>query len=246
MIELPTTMIHWYRKWWGIAIIAVIVIISAFFIVISVLTARYWVMIKKGMGNELYQKFYGSFSQSVSSQAKPIKANRSEIESNQSPFLGSPNANIVIVEYVDFKCPVCKQSAVVMKQLMQKYGYKVKLIARQFPAESIHPNATQLSILALCAHKQNKFWEMHDTLFAKQDSLSDILSESEIKQIASLVGVDYTQLNSCINSQSARIEVDKDYASGISVGVRGTPTFFVNGQKVEGLIDYESWEKIVK
>ena len=238
--------IRWYQKWWGVVLISIFVVLSVLLVYFAVITGQYYFKIKQGQGAILQKQFYGGFNQSINGAINTTKIKRKEIETNDDPFLGNPGAKLVIVEFVDFKCPNCKKSAITLKKIMDSYSSKVKLILRDFPAESLHPGSNQIAELAFCARQQGRFWDMHDAIFAVQGSLPANLGSSAIKSLSDEAGTDFTKLKDCFNKGLGKAEINKDYTDGIKFGVKGTPTFFVNGQKVEGSVPYSSWEKVIK
>jgi protein-disulfide isomerase len=136
-----------------------------------------------------------------------------------------------------------------LQRLLGQYGStKVKLIYRQFPGESIHPGANRLSQIALCAYNQGpaKYWGVHNYLFNKQDDLPTYLRSEEITSLANETGLDVARLNDCLGSSATLVKINRDYADGVRFGVAGTPTFFINGQKIEGVIPWEVWDGFVK
>jgi len=239
--------LRWYQKGWMLALVGFGTLVLALGIIFLVLTAQYWWQIKHGGGTALQQKFYGEFSVSdVNKEGKAAKVDRSELESAGSPFLGNPKAPIVIVEFVDFKCPNCKAAAPIMHKLLDKYTYKVKWITRQFPAESLHPGTSKLAELAQCAYEQGKYWQMHDVLFDEQDNIGEEIGLDQMKELVDKAGADFTKIDACLSDQTTKIKINKDYSAGYSYEVGGTPTFFVNGDKVEGVVPFDIWETFVK
>ena len=236
----------WYKKWWGIVIIVILFLIFAVVAFFGYFTIKYWKQIRSGQGNTLQKQFYNTASSALSANSSLNEQKRKELETSDDPYLGNPAAEIVIVEFVDFQCPFCKQETATMKKVLQNYGHKVKWIIRDFPIESIHPGATELSQIAYCAQKQNKFWLMHDALFTNQDNLPAKINDSWLNSLSNLADTDFATLKTCYNSDEAKVEVNKDYADAIKYGAIGTPTYFINGQKVAGVSPYKSWEAFLK
>ena len=125
---------------------------------------------------------------------------------------------------------------------MQKYGNKVKLIIRNFPVESTRRGTNQLSMLAMCAYEQGYYWPLHDWLYEQQDNLGESLSDTEIDSLAFQFGWESSKMKTCLANPSVKVAVNKDFADGYRFGVGGTPTFFINGEKVEGVIPFSAWE----
>ena len=150
---------------------------------------------------------------------------------------GKKGAPVRVVEFADFECPYCSQAADNMRELEKKYGDRVEFAYRHFPLRSIHPNAQRAAEFSQCAGAQGKFWEMHDKMYAAQDSLD----EASLRGQAQAAGIDIPKLDECLTSGRGAAEVNKDFETASELGVGGTPTFFVNGRQhlgapsVEGL-----------
>ena len=235
---------RWYQTSWGIALLGLGGLALFVAIVFGAVTIKFWWQIKQGQGS-LLQQTYGGFDRSVKDN-NGAKADRSVLENGDFPFLGNPNASTTIVVFGDFRCPNTKNAMPILKQLAGKYGYKVKLVFRNFPGESIHPGATRLAYVGVCAYNQGKYWQVSDYLFDKKDELPVYLSAEDIAVLADKTDLDLGKLNQCLDSSAASIKVNRDYADGFRFGVGGTPTFFVNGQKIEGVVPLEAWERFVK
>jgi protein-disulfide isomerase len=125
---------------------------------------------------------------------------------------------------------------------MQKYGNKVKLIIRNFPAESTHPGANQLADIAMCAYEQGYYWPFYDWAYEQQDNLAENLSDEEIDSLAGQFGWEAGKMKTCLANPNVKVTVNKDFADGYRFGVGGTPTFFINGEKIEGVVPFSAWE----
>lgn len=239
--------LRWYQSWLGVMTAGLGVAILAFILFMAGSTGYYYWQIRQGNGQILFNKFYGGFTVD-----KEIKSNgaakftREELEIASAPFLGTNNPKVTIVEFVDFKCPNCRAAAPILQQVMQKYGNKVKLIIRNFPVESTHPGANELAVLSMCAYKQGYYWPLHDWLYSQQDILGSKLSDDQLSGMASIFGWDASKMKECLADTATKVAVNKDFADAYRFGVGGTPTFFINGEKVEGVIPFASWEVFLK
>ncbi|RJQ18192.1 DsbA family protein [Candidatus Woesearchaeota archaeon] len=163
---------------------------------------------------------------------------------DDDPVLGDKNAPVEIIEFSDFQCPFCgrfySQS---MGQIKEKYvdTGKVKIVFRDFPL-GFHQFAQKSSEAAECADEQGKFWEYHDKLFESQDALDT----ASLKQYASELGLDTAKFNSCLDTGKYASEVSKDLSDGTAAGVSGTPSFFINGQKIVGAQPYSVFEAAIE
>lgn len=164
---------------------------------------------------------------------------------DDDPSFGPQDAKVVIVEFSDFQCPFCAKVAPTVKRIKESYGDKVLFVFRDFPIASIHPLAEKAAQSAQCAHDQGMFWEFHDLLFEGQKEWSSGGSVDSFKAITRELGLDSTTFNECLDSGKYEGEVKKDLQEGQHFGVTGTPTFFINGQKLVGARSYEEFTNII-
>lgn len=152
------------------------------------------------------------------------------------------NAPVTIIEFAEFQCPFCGRFARdTFPKIKTNYidTGKVKFVFRDFV---VHSTAHLAAEASECAHEQGKFWEYHDVLFNNQGSLDS----DSLKKYASDIGLDTAKFNSCLDSGKYKSEVDKDISDGRSYGVRGTPTFFINGEKLVGAQPYETFRQAIE
>lgn len=175
---------------------------------------------------ETLQQFLDALEQAQQPSQPSEQPETFSVSFDDDAVKGNPNAPVTIVEFSDFQCSFCARFFMqTLPQIRSEYidTGKVKLIYRDFPLNSLHPQATPAALAAECAKEQDKFWEMHDLIFQNQGSLSD----ASYKQWASDLGLDTTQFNDCLDSGKYAEEVSKDLQDGVSAGVGGTPSFFV-------------------
>lgn len=143
-----------------------------------------------------------------------------------APYAGNKDAKVTVVEFSDFQCPFCSKASQVVSQLKQKFGDKVKVVFKQFPL-SFHSQAKKAAVASLCANEQGmkSFWKLHDELFSNQANLAP----AKIKEAAAKLGLDSKKFNLCLDENKYLGQVEKDIQQGKKLGVKGTPTFFVNG-----------------
>ncbi|MFH0804590.1 MAG: DsbA family protein [Patescibacteria group bacterium] len=163
------------------------------------------------------------------------------ITSSTDPYLGGVNAPITVVVFSDFQCPYCFQAFPVVRQIAELYQDQIKLIFRDFPITDSHPQAQKAAEAGKCAHQQGKFWEMHDKMFINQSDLS----VEAIKKYAREVSLDGATFDSCLDSGQTAALVQRDLEDGITAGVDGTPTFFVNDRKFAGAVSLDSFRSII-
>lgn len=237
---------RWYQTAWGVALLGLGGLLLFTVLGFGAITIKYWWQIKHGRGDVLQQQVYNGFTSLQSRNQNSEEVDRNALENGDFPFLGNPNASTTIVVFGDFRCPYTKEAWPTVEKLANIYGYKIKVIFRNFPAESIHTGTTKISQIGACAHSQGKYWSVHNYLFAKQDSLPLYLNPEDVANLASDTDLELDKLRKCLDSSATAIKVNRDYADGYRFGVGGTPTFFVNGKKLEGVVPWATWEKFVK
>jgi protein-disulfide isomerase len=146
-----------------------------------------------------------------------------------APAMGPANARITIVEFSDFQCPYCSKAVAQINATLKAYPNDIRLIFKQYPLDS-HPQAGISAAASLAAHAQGKFWPMHDVMFANRSKLS----RDSILAWAKDIGLDMKRFTADLDSDLIRKAVLRDQADGDKVGVEGTPTVFLNGQRYNG------------
>ncbi len=147
------------------------------------------------------------------------------IDISGHPYLGAPNAKVVVIEFLDFQCPYCKAAVSTVDSITKQYPDKVKLITINFPLP-FHNNALVAANAAMCAQEQNKYWPFYHTVFADQTKLS----ADDLKTIAKTLKLDTKQFNKCLDDQKYSTQVQQDLQIGKANSVGGTPTFIVDGR----------------
>lgn len=168
--------------------------------------------------------------------------------SNNDWVKGNLESDIVLIEYSDFQCPACGSYYPIVKQISQEFKNDIQFVYRNFPLRQLHPNALIAGQAAEAAGKQGKFWEMHDMIFENQRTWSNQKRkqiEETFISYANTLGIDTEQFKNDLNSKEVRDKVDSDYQSGIKAGVNSTPTFFLNGEKIQNPRNYEEFRNII-
>jgi protein-disulfide isomerase len=163
-----------------------------------------------------------------------------DIEVGDAPIRGSKSAKVTIVEWADFQCPFCVRVNPTLEQIAKEYGDKVRFAFKHLPL-SMHAKARAAHTASEAAHRQGKFWEMHDRIFAKPRDLSP---ETYLRY-ANEMGLDIDQYNSDLASSSVRKVVDSDLDVARKLGVSGTPSFFINGRFLSGAQPYASFASAI-
>jgi protein-disulfide isomerase len=157
------------------------------------------------------------------------------------PSKGPENAAVTIIEFSDFECPYCGQFEPELKRIREAYPTQVRLVYRHLPIPSLHPQAQKAAEAAICAEKQGKFWEMHDTLFSEQNAL-DVPA---LKEKANRLGLDTTKFDECLDKGEAIEALNVDLRDAQRLGLESTPSSFINGRLVNGAVGYDELTAIV-
>lgn len=218
----------WYRKWWGILIIIILT-----FILITFVAFGFYIY------NIVKTNYTNSYIDKVSSiNTESYKKERILIEGQGNYWLGPKNPKITIVEFSDFACPYSKNSFSKIREISSKYKNDIKYIYRDMP---LRENSIELAIAARCAGEQGLFWPMHDKLFQNQG----VDSEKKYLELANQAGADKNKFKNCFDAKKYLAQIQKDFSDGETLGVKGTPTWFINGNKVEGDMPLSAWEEII-
>ncbi|NOZ86960.1 MAG: thioredoxin domain-containing protein [Deltaproteobacteria bacterium] len=156
-------------------------------------------------------------------------------------WIGAVDPKLVIIEFSDYQCPHCKRGHAEMRELLEKYPGKLRLVHRNYPLDHhcnpvigrpFHPYSCLYARLAFCAGRQKKFWEANDYLFSKGIRSNPV----SVGELARAIGLDENKLGECERSEEAANDVAEDMKAGRNANVRGTPTFVVNGRSYPGRI----------
>lgn len=177
-----------------------------------------------------------------SSAATPLgEETKRSLSSSTTPTQSSNGDVVLIEEFSDFQCPFCAEALPILKRIKGKYGDKIDIQLRHFPIEKIHPMAPMASLASECMRDQEKFWAYHDRLFENQARLSS----KTIKEIALELGADESEFDLCMASKKHAGILQRDFLEGRERGVQGTPTFFINEARYEGILSYERFVEII-
>ena len=160
--------------------------------------------------------------------------------SDSGPSRGNPEAPVTIVEFADFQCPYCRQMHETLTAVLADYSDEVRLVYKHLPLQN-HPQAFKAAQAAVCADRQQMFWDYHDRLFERSPDLSlDALNES-----AEALGLDMALFDVCLSGAESRNAVRADMAESAELRATGTPTLFVNGRLIRGVIPPEELRRVL-
>jgi protein-disulfide isomerase len=171
----------------------------------------------------------------------------------EHPSFGPKDAPVTIVEFSDFQCPYCRVGAMTLKGVLDRYPTQVRVVFRAYPLDpscnsmvqhSMHPVACDAARTAFCAIQQGKFENVYEYFFEHQSDFSTT-GEGLPAQMAAKAGVDPNALSSCTGSPAIQTAIAKDIEDGNHLGVQSTPTFFLNGHKIEGVYPVPAWNAMI-
>ncbi len=180
------------------------------------------VKLEEALQKKLFEKY------SVKILLKEPEPVAHAVTPDDDPVFGKTAAPVTVVMFSDFQCSACSATHPVLKKLLSAYPDTVRLVVRDFPLESVHPNAFRSALAANAARAQGKYFEYIDVLYSNQSSLDD----ASLRKYAQELGLNIKQFELDLASENAAAEVRKDMADGLRFGARGTPTIFVNGVRV--------------
>lgn len=170
-----------------------------------------------------------------------VEPDRAKVETTGHPSRGPANAPVTIVEFSDFECPYCSGLFPTLKRIEETYKEKIRIVYRQFPLNNIHPRAQKAAEASLCANEQDKFWQLHDAMFADQRNLT----VDDLKAKAAALSMNAATFNTCLDSGKHAAAVRASLEEGNRLGVDGTPALFINGRFLGGNQPYDTIAKII-
>lgn len=164
---------------------------------------------------------------------------RADFAVGDAARLGPAGAPVQLVEFADFECPYCIKVHPELKKLKAEFGDRISFVYKDFPLP-MHAHAQKAAEAARCAGAQDKFWPYHDRLFS-----SPQIDVPQLKQLATDLGLDMAQFNTCLESGQQAAAVQKDAAEAQKIGLSATPSFFLNGHFFTGAMQYEDLRRMV-
>ena len=173
----------------------------------------------------------------------PQEVTRYDVPEGDNPSLGSADAPITIIEFSDYECPFCRRwHDEVFDKIRESYPDQVRFVYRDFPLTSLHPNAVPAAEAANCADEQDAFWEFSQKLYSDEYGFG----EDAYVKYAQDLELDIPEFEECIEEGRYSDDVQADYEFASSLGVRSTPTFFLNGIAVVGAQPFEVFQDIIE
>lgn len=174
----------------------------------------------------------------------PAASASPELVAADSPVIGSAEAPVTVVEFLDFECEACGAAFPIVKQMLSEYEGRVRYVVRDFPG---HNNSVLAASAAYAAGEQGKYWEMYDLLFERQTEWGE-RQESQLPlfvEFAEELDLDAATFQSDLESGQYLDRLRRDFEQGRALGVDATPTFFINGDKFVGVPSYEELTRLI-
>ncbi len=234
----------WWRHWWGVLVILFLALLGFFLIYFFYNFFRYFQGIKSGELSTAEFSYPGRFTKSerLRQQLTATQPGDIDLVTNEDPQLGEPRAPLTIVEFADFGCPFSREESFIIREFVAKNNRQVRYVYRDFPIDELHPAARVAAEAGECAKELGNFWAFHDKLYQNQDRLN----RGDLIGYARQIGLDETRFTACLDGRKYQTEVQGDYEAGVKAGVFGTPTFFVNGKRIEGALPSQAWQEILQ
>jgi protein-disulfide isomerase len=165
---------------------------------------------------------------------------RYSVDTKGAPSTGPETAAVTIVEFSDFQCPFCSRVGPTLEQIKKEYGDQVRVVFKHQPLD-FHAKAPAAHAAAEAAHRQGKFWEMHDKIFADQKAMSP----EKYVEYATELALDLEQFQKDVASADVKSRIDADKKEAAKLGSTGTPGFFVNGLNLKGAKPFEAFKEVI-
>lgn len=177
----------------------------------------------------------------LGNKSAPKPVDLATLVSPTSQAVGPAEAKVTIVEFSDFECPACKAAQPALDEVLNKYKDKIRFVYREFPLTQ-HTLAMGAAQAAEAAGLQGKFWEMHRVLFTK----SPELSKDNLIKYAMELNLDAAKFAADMDSGIVQERIQQDLTDGRKVGLKVTPTFFINGTRFDGALSVEEFSKEIE
>lgn len=164
-----------------------------------------------------------------------------KIKIDGEPTKGPANAKIILIEFSDFQCPYCAQASLKIDEVMNKHPNDIRLVYKQYPITLIHSQANLAARASLAANVQGKFWPLHDLMFRNNEKLS----EQNINMWAKQIGLNMEKFTKDLQSPAIKKALEHGIAEADEIGILGTPTVFLNGQRYNGELDPVEFGKVI-
>jgi len=230
----------WYKTAGGVVFLVFISLVITMILVFAVFMMYYLWQIKFGDPVKLEQSFLNEAKQAQTVEKSIVIADYEKYVRAQNFSSGKATSLITVLAFVDYECPFTKKAYPSLQTVMEKYGTTVNVVFKNFPLQDIHPDAILAANAVLCAKEQNKFLQYQELVLSK-----DKLDNDSLISYAENLKMDVKKFSDCLTAENNLGVINQDLTDGLELGLRGTPTFFVNGEKYEGPLTIAEWDGII-
>lgn len=190
--------------------------------------------------------FIGVVVYSKNKDSNSANNNSDSTSEGSDHILGANTGGVELVEFGDFQCPACRSYYPIVEQLKTKYGDQISFQFRHFPLVQIHQNAMVAHRAAEAAAKQGKFWEMYALLYQRQQAWESAGNPTAIMEdYAAELGINIDQFKTDFASGNINDIIQSDIRLGQQAGATSTPTFMINGKKIDNPSDVAGFSKLI-
>ncbi len=194
-------------------------------------------------GAILYSNYAGDQPAQITQGATTI-----QVDTSKSEILGDKSAKVEWVEFSDYQCPFCEKLHVgARKEVVEQYvkSGKVKMVFKNFAF--LGEESIWAAEAVECAKEQGKYWDYHDLVFSKQSGENQgTFKKDNLRKWAEELGLDKVKFNECLDSEKYKSLIQSEYDEGVKAGVEGTPTVFINGEKIGGALPTEKYVELIE
>lgn len=234
----------WHKTPGGIIFLSLISIVLIAAILFGLMVVYYTWTLKYGDAEKLVKQFssqkFTNAAAVLDYKPSTVKQDVKTLIRDHNPAKGTATAPVTIIAFVDFQCPFSHEGYSLFRQIENQYQSAVQIIFKHFPVESLHPQTNDVSLASTCAQEQNKFWEYYDLIFTNKQT-----DEVSLLNYASQTGMNTIQFQQCLTNKKYQTQIDQDIQDGLMLQLRGTPTYFINQVKIEGVVDKQIWDEVM-
>lgn len=236
-----STQNPWYRTGGGITFLGILGVCVAAILIFIGFVGYYMLQIRQGNGPTIQEQIQSS---TRFSGAPELATTQPTAGRDVTPFIrsfnprsGNADSPVTLMVFIDFECPYCQAAYSTFETLRDRYDAGIHIIFKHFPLESIHPRAMHAALAASCAEEQGRFWEYYQEVFLSKD-----LSQDALLRYAQTLGLNMPIFTDCVESRRYESHINQDIQDGLTLGVRGTPTYILGTQMLEGVFPLETWD----
>ncbi|PIR78528.1 MAG: hypothetical protein COU28_01140 [Candidatus Magasanikbacteria bacterium CG10_big_fil_rev_8_21_14_0_10_36_16] len=229
-----------FWKYFFIFLASIVGLIFTFFLIFFI---YYLAQLRYGNSEtkkKITSEYERNFSTDINKDAPQDTTDYKKFVRKYNPTQGNTNAKVTIITFLDFQCPYCQTSYPTFSHVIEKYKPVIQVVFKNLPLTDIHPDAIAAALASTCASEQNKFWEYYTQVFTNKK-----LDTDSLYNYGQSLGLDMNKFDTCFKTQRNLTDIQQDLKDAVDLGLRGTPTYLVNGKIIEGVISAEEWDNII-